>query len=114
MTCKFCDGAYCKNRKIPSEELYRATEFLLEVGKNKNINRATSTYGLKHCAEKWWRKEHFANGEETKDNNSYVCGCTLAFAAQDLGFDMKRCSRNSPNWMINFSSKGLRKMLYAL
>lgn len=95
-TCKFCDGKYCLNNPLPEWEYKKSREFLTLIGKTKTINKHVSTYGLKHKVEKW--------------AGDYICGCSLAQAAEDLGFAMKQCSYASPNWYINFSLKGLKKL----
>lgn len=95
-TCKFCNGKYCKNQKIPKWEYEKSKEFLSLLNKTKTINRHVSTYGLKHKAEKW--------------AGDYICGCSLAQAAEDMGFEMKRCYDTSSNWFINFSLMGLKKL----
>lgn len=89
MTCIFCDGTYCKNRIVDINEYEKSKAFLSQVGKTKKVNTRISTYGLKHKVEKW--------------SGIYICGCSLAQAAKDLGFTMRRIHGKSPNWLINFS-----------
>lgn len=74
-----------------ADEFIRAVKFLSGFGRRKTINRKSSSYGLKHGAEK------FAGG--------YVANGMLIAAALALGFSAQPTHPGSPNAWFNIRSK---------
>jgi len=97
MKCEFCSGLYCQSREIPLKEYKKCEEFLLLIGGGQKINPKMTTYNLKHRAQEW--------------SHIYVCGCTVARVASDLGFLIRRVRETSPNWFISYSQRGMRTYL---
>jgi hypothetical protein len=74
-----------------ADEFVRSVSFLSHFGRRKTLNRKSSSYGLKHQAER------FAGG--------YVANGTFIAAALVLGFTAQRTHPGSPNAWFNISSK---------
>lgn len=79
------------------DECNKACMFLQHFDKRKTINYNSSTYGLKHQAER------FIESLGTI-NNPYVSNGALMCASIFMGFDLK-VPFDSPNGYINFSSR---------
>ncbi len=76
----------------------RAEAYLSRHARTVNINsRVGTSYGLKHRAETWFGA-HF-EGEPYISNGMFIA------AAIDLGFEVKRADRNSPNVHLNISER---------
>jgi hypothetical protein len=73
------------------DEFICAVAFLSRYGRRKTINRKSSSYGLKHDAE--------------RHGNHYVANGMLIAAALALGFSAQPTHPGSPNAWFNISSK---------
>lgn len=78
------------------DEVNKACMFLKFVEKRKSMNTASSSYGLKHQAERYLR----ATG---KINNHYIANGSFICAAIFMGFSIKLVTPDSPNIFINYS-----------
>ncbi|MCH8863535.1 MAG: hypothetical protein IID51_13665 [Proteobacteria bacterium] len=76
------------------EEFMRACEFLSQKEKRTTINKDSNSYGLKHEAERFHKK----NGA----SNPYVSNGMFIAAAIHLGFKIKKVG---PNAYLNISSR---------
>jgi hypothetical protein len=74
-----------------ADEFARAIAYLSRFGRRKTINLKSSSYGLKHGAER------FSGG--------YVANGTLIAAALALGFSARPTHPDSPNAFFNISSR---------
>lgn len=83
------------NRQVES-----AMAWLRLCGQSKGINRGSTSYSLKHEAEKWARAQGHANG-------GYVANGCLLMAACLLGFKVWRASERPdfPNGWINIDKQ---------
>jgi len=80
------------------EECNKACMYLQHLEKRKTINWVSSSYGLKHAAEHYFRKLNLAEGHYVA-NGSFIC------AAHYMGFTVKQISYDNPNACINFSMR---------
>lgn len=76
----------------------KAMRFLQFLDQRKNMNRAASSYGLKHNAE-------FFLGHLPNVGNPYITNGAFICAALFMGFKVEPCSWESPNAHLNFSMK---------
>jgi hypothetical protein len=71
-----------------------ARGWLRQFSKIKSVNKAGTSYGLKHCAE---------------DDIGYLTnGCFIAAAIAE-GFTVRRSQPNSPNALLNISTEAWRR-----
>ena len=77
-----------------------AAEWLTLCGQRTTINRDSTSYGLKHEAERWCRAQGHPNG-------GYICNGALLMAAYGLGFKIQRPSgyQNFPNAYLNIARR---------
>ena len=80
-------------REVDSAEIWLAV-----CEQTKAINTRSSSYGLKHEAERWCRMRGHEGG-------GYICNGALLMAAVRLGFKVQRCSLTSPNAWLNISRR---------
>jgi hypothetical protein len=81
-------------------EVARAAEWLTLCGQVKTINHDSTSYGLKHEAERWCRAQGHPCG-------GYICNGALLMAAHGLGFKIQRPSgyQNFPNAYLNIAKR---------
>ncbi|MFG1316168.1 hypothetical protein [Xanthobacter autotrophicus] len=79
-----------------ADEFIQACRFLSQFSKRKTINRKSSSYGLKHQAERFGDSRH---------SRGYVANGMLIAAALTLGFKVQQIDPDSPNAWFNISSK---------
>jgi hypothetical protein len=73
------------------DEFIRAAALLSKFGRRKSMNRARSSYGLKHDAERM--------------SGDYVANGMMIAAALAMGFSAERPHSGLPNAHFNISSK---------
>ena len=77
--------------------------FLRQIDKIKKLNRSETSYGLKHQVEDWAE----ANPQGIIP---YVANGVFIAAAYHYGFRVEQTRPESPNAVLNFSTRSLKKL----
>lgn len=80
------------------EEIKRAMDYLTLCGYRKSINYNSSSYGLKHRVERYYRDSNCCG-------NNYVSNGAFIVAALLCGFKIKSKEWSGPNVFLNISNR---------
>jgi len=98
---------YLKINRPLDEEIKRALIFVRTLKKITRANRDITSYGMKHIAEDYFRKNKIYTAKES--DNVYVSNGAFIFAMVQSGFTayMDNTFRCIPNCYFNVSKKDL-------
>jgi hypothetical protein len=84
----------CSEEQL-QDQVDRSIEWLQLCGTAPTVSRKSSSYGLKHEAERWWEAKGGGHG-------GYICNGALIMAALQIGMIVRRIG-SSPNACLNLS-----------
>lgn len=112
-------GGFCDEGETPEQsrakmltdealaQFERACGWLAKVEKSPSVNKdAGTSYGLKHAAERYWRKQYRAD-PATKENDAYISEGMFICAALHLGFSTRR-EENTASVCVNIAKRSLK------
>jgi hypothetical protein len=88
------------------KEFECALSFVERLAKTKTFRMRGTSYGLKHCAERFCR----AGPYRGREDEAYISNGALIAAALASGFKIKRSCSYSPNVHINVSLRSLERV----